>query len=282
MNPTPDHGMPPMPSRPADVPAPPPVPPPPGALDGTQTRGGLRGLPAVDWSFPRALLVGVVTNLLLAQLVVAGVVLLALGISSADDPGTVYVGIVGDLAWLGFMLVWLYRWHPGWQRRIGVFFGRRGLRDALVGFGGGLLLYPLIAIVVAVPLTFLFRTISGSDATTPDQLPQHLNTAESIASVVLAVFVAPVAEELYFRGIVFRSLRDRHGFWLGAVVSGLIFGAVHYVPAPWQDFMLLQSIMVFTGIALAWIYERRGNLVADVAAHMAFNTVGVLLILWAR
>jgi membrane protease YdiL (CAAX protease family) len=46
--------------------------------------------------------------------------------------------------------------------------------------------------------------------------------------------------------------------------------------------MLLQSIMVFTGIALAWIYERRANLVANIAAHMAFNAIGVLLIFAAR
>jgi membrane protease YdiL (CAAX protease family) len=277
MDPTPERLGPPMPARPADqVPMPP---PPDGATTVVEGRTGPKGLPAVDWSFGRAVVVGLVTNIVLAQLVVAGIALVALGITSADDPATVYVGIIGDVAWLAFMLVWLFRWHPGWQERIGVFFGRRGLRDALVGAGTGLLLYPLIAIVVALPLTYLFRTVSGSDATTPDQLPQHLNTAESIASVVLAVLVAPVAEELYFRGILFRSLRDRHGFWIGAIVSGLIFGVVHYVPAPWQDFMLLQSIMVFTGIALAWIYERRGTLVADIAAHMAFNAVGIVLIL---
>jgi membrane protease YdiL (CAAX protease family) len=280
MDPTRGQLGPPMPPRPAEQL---PMPPPP---DGSTTLAaggtGPKGLPAVDWSFGRALLVGVVTNLVLAQIVVAGIALVALGIMSADDPATVYVGVIGDLAWLAFMLVWLFRWHPGWQARVGVFFGRRGLRDALIGAGTGLLLYPVIAIVVALPLTYLFRTVSGSDATTPDQLPQHLNTAEWIASIVLAVFVAPVAEELYFRGILFRSVRDRHGFWLGAIASGLIFGAVHYVPAPWQDFMLLQSIMVFTGIALAWIYERRGNLVANIAAHMAFNAVGVVLIYAAR
>jgi membrane protease YdiL (CAAX protease family) len=239
-------------------------------------------LPAVDWSFGRALIVGVVTNLLLAQVLVAAFAFIALGVTSAEDPATVYVGVIGDLAWLAFMLIWLYRWHPGWRDRIGIVTGGRGLRDAAFGFGGGLLLYPIIVLAIATPLTYLFQTVSGSEATTPDQLPQHLNTAQAVASALLAVLVAPVVEELYFRGVVFRSLRDRHGFWVGAVVSGLIFGLVHYVPAPWQDSMLLQSIMVFTGIALAWIYERRGNLVANVAAHMAFNAVGIALIFWAR
>ena len=37
--------------------------------------------------------------------------------------------------------------------------------------------------------------------------------------------------------------------------------------------------MVFTGIGLAWIYERRGTIVASMAAHMAFNVVGLVVIL---
>ena len=97
--------------------------------------------------------------------------------------------------------------------------------------------------------------------------------------MLLAVFIAPVVEETFFRGIVFRSIRDRRGFWLAAVISGVIFGLAHWVPSPWQDAVLLQSIMVFTGIALAWIYERRGSLLANIAAHMAFNAVGIVLIL---
>ncbi|HEY8017937.1 MAG TPA: CPBP family intramembrane glutamic endopeptidase, partial [Actinomycetota bacterium] len=161
------------------------------------------------------------------------------------------------------------------------FFGRRGVRDALAGLVGGVLLYPGI-VIVGLVLTALFEAVSGRPTTTPDQLPQHLNTPEAIASVILAVFVAPVAEELFFRGILFRSIRDRRGFWLGALVSGLIFGLAHYEAAAWQDTVLLQSIMVFTGVALAYLYERRGNLLANVTAHMVFNAVGVFLILSAR
>lgn len=258
---------------------PPPVDVPPRPDESTGS--GPQGLPAVEWSFPRALLVGLVANLVLAQAVVGSIAFIALGITDVDDPKTIYAGLIGDVAWLGFMLIWLVRWHPDWRARIGVFGGRRGGRDALAGLIGGVLLYPAI-VIVGLVLTVLFETVSGRPTTTPDQLPQHLNTPEAIASVILAVFVAPVAEELFFRGILFRSIRDRRGFWLGALVSGLIFGLAHYEAAAWQDTVLLQSIMVFTGVALAYIYERRGNLVANVTAHMVFNVVGVFLILSAR
>jgi len=262
------------------MPAPPAgVPPRPDEL--TARGPGPQGLPAVDWSLPRALLVGLVTNLLLAQALIGSIAFIALGITDVDDPKTIYAGLIGDVAWLGFMVIWLVRWHPDWRARIGVFGGRRGVRDALAGLVGGVLLYPGI-VIVGLVLTALFEAVSGRPTTTPDQLPQHLNTPEAIASVILAVFVAPVAEELFFRGILFRSIRDRRGFWLGALVSGLIFGLAHYEAAAWQDTVLLQSIMVFTGVALAYIYERRGNLLANVTAHMVFNVVGVFLILSAR
>lgn len=262
-----------MPAPPVDVP--------PRPDESSAPGSGPQGLPTVDWSFPRALLVGLVTNLLLAQVVVGGIAFIALGITDVEDPKTIYAGLIGDVAWLGFMIIWLVRWHPDWRARIGVFGGRRGVRDALAGLVGGVLLYPGI-VIVGLVLTALFEAVSGRPTTTPDQLPQHLNTPEAIASVILAVFVAPVAEELFFRGILFRSIRDRRGFWLGALVSGLIFGLAHYEAAAWQDTVLLQSIMVFTGVALAYLYERRGNLLANVTAHMVFNVVGVFLILSAR
>jgi membrane protease YdiL (CAAX protease family) len=57
---------------------------------------------------------------------------------------------------------------------------------------------------------------------------------------------------------------------------------VHFVPAPWQDTVLLQAVMVCTGMALASIYEWRGNLLTPIVTHMAFNAVGVTLILAFR
>ena len=245
--------------------------------------GGPHGLPSVDWSLGKALIVGVVTNLVIAQFLAGGILFAILGVTSTEnlDSGgaLVYVSAVADVVWLAGLLVWLSSWHRGWVRRIGIV---RKARD--VGFGvlTGVLLYPAIAIVVAIPLSILFRALSGHEATTPDQLPQNLSMTASAVSVVLAVGIAPIVEELYFRGILFRSVRDRHGFWPGAIVSGLVFGAAHFVPAAWQDTVLLQSIMVFTGIALAWIYERRANLVADIAAHMTFNAIGVVLIFASR
>jgi membrane protease YdiL (CAAX protease family) len=262
-----------------ELPEPPPPLPPPPPGDAPASAAGPKGLPAVGWSIWEAVLLGLVTNLVVAQTVVGVIAFLALGVTTSDDPKTIYVGLIVDLAWFGGMIGWLMLRHPRWREQLGVHLDREGLRNGGYGFVAGLILYPVIAFVVGLPLTILFSALSGEDATTPDQLPPHLTGAAVVASVILAVLIAPVVEETYFRGILFRSIRDRHGFWPGALISGVLFGLVHWVPSPWQDAVLLQTIMVFTGIALAWIYERRGSLLANVAAHMAFNAVGIVLIL---
>jgi membrane protease YdiL (CAAX protease family) len=237
-------------------------------------------LPPVGWSIWEAILIGLVTNLVLAQTVVGVVAFAILGVMNTDDPKTVYIGVIVDVAWFACMVLWLAFRHPAWREQLGFGLGPSRLREAGLGFLSGLALYPAIAFIVGLPLTILFSAISGQQATTPDQLPPHLTGATAAMSVLLAVFIAPVVEETFFRGLLFRAIRDRHGFWPGALISGVIFGLVHFVPAPWQDAVLLQSIMVFTGIALAWIYERRGTILADIAAHMAFNLIGIALILW--
>jgi membrane protease YdiL (CAAX protease family) len=262
-----------------DLPTPPiPLPPPPPGA-GSTVGAGPKGLPAVGWSVWEALLVFIVANLVLAQTIVGLITALALGVTTTDDPKTVYVGVAVDLAWLGFTVLWLTERHPAWREQLGIRLDRAGYRNGAFGFVAGLILYPAIAIGVGIPLTILFSALSGQEATTPEQLPEHLTGAVALTSVLLAVLVAPIVEETFFRGILFRSIRDRRGFWPGALVSGVLFGLVHWVPSPWQDAVLLQTIMVFTGIALAWIYERRGSLLANIAAHMAFNAVGIFLIL---
>ena len=60
-----------------------------------------------------------------------------------------------------------------------------------------------------------------------DRCPEPLQPPARSWRSSLAVVVAPITEELFFRGLLFRALRDRHGFWLGAAVSAVLFGFVH-------------------------------------------------------
>jgi uncharacterized protein len=259
------------------LPEPPPGPPP---------RTGPKGLPAVTWSPLEALVMFAIGNLVLPFVIT----LIAIAIGSIDVSGggqlsgdaEIVFGIVADLAFLAVLLFWLVRRHPGWRAALGLPPAGGFWQEAAAGGGAGLLLYPAVSIVAGLVLTLLFKLVFGREPEFPDQLPTHLSTFGKAASVVLALAVAPVVEELYYRGFLFRSIRDRRGFWVGAIVSALVFGLVHLVSAPWRDVILLQSTLAVTGLGLAAIHEWRATIVADWAAHVAFNLIGIVLILNSR
>ena len=70
--------------------------------------------------------------------------------------------------------------------------------------------------------------------------------------VVLAVLMAPVFEEMFFRGFLFRGFANSWGWGWGAVASGAIFGLAHL---QLDVFVPLFAL----GFALAWVYHRTGS-----------------------
>jgi membrane protease YdiL (CAAX protease family) len=106
-----------------------------------------------------------------------------------------------------------------------------------------------------------------------EQLPDGLlGTLVALVAVSLA---APVAEELVFRGLIFRAARERWGPGRAALLSGLFFGIAHW--QPWSLFGL-----VALGILLAGLYHWTRSLLAPIAAHAAHNAVSLLLLLRTR
>jgi hypothetical protein len=216
---------------------------------------------------------------LLGSLFLGSIVVTVLGAvdDDASDLSVVVASAVAGLVFLGSLVVWLNRVHPGSWARIGI---RWRPSDAGWGVVGGLMLYPLIAFALAWVVQQVLEAASGDEVTAPEQLSPDIPLEAKLVAVVLALLIAPVTEELFFRGILYRSVRDRYGIVLGITVSALAFGAVHYISAPIEDALLLQIVMVGTGVVLALLYEWRANLVTSIAAHMAFNTIGLSLIFW--
>lgn len=235
---------------------------------------GLTGVPAT-WSIWEGL--GAYLFAYLAGSIVAVVVFALIG---DEDLATIVSSAVAALTILGLLLLWLTRRHHRWLDVL----GRPSdlAADVRAGLIFGLGLYVVTVFVVGFVLVALFGALSGGSVEAPEQVSQNLPPVGVAVTIVYALVVAPIGEELFFRGVLFRSLRDPYGFWPGAVVSSLLFGAIHYIPAPALDSLLLITVMVFTGFGLTYIYERRRTIVAPIAAHMMFNAVGLVLIYAVR
>lgn len=85
-----------------------------------------------------------------------------------------------------------------------------------------------------------------------------------------AVIMAPLAEEIFYRGLLFGGFL-KWGFWPAAVVSSAIFSAVHLDPGSVVPFLGV-------GIALCWVYWRGGRLWDAIAFHCFFNSTSFAIL----
>jgi membrane protease YdiL (CAAX protease family) len=240
----------------------------------------VEGRPRSTWGWFEA--VGVYFLALLASGFASYPVLAVLGDTTVDGAigqSEILATIVADVVIVGVLVFWLARWHREWRAAM-VLPPPRGRiwRNLLYGAVAGLILVPAVGLISG-GIAAIFREAVGHEVSVPDQVAPGLSPLASGVLMLLAVVMAPLSEELFFRGLLFRTVRDRHGFWPAALGSAIPFGLVHFVPSQGIDVLVLQLTMVFTGLGLAWIYERRGSVVAPIAAHMAFNVVGLVVIL---
>ncbi len=84
-----------------------------------------------------------------------------------------------------------------------------------------------------------------------------------------AIVIAPVGEEICFRGFLFKALKRHGGFWPAAIASGLLFGAIH------SSLAQMLPLTIF-GIAQCIAYERARSLWLPMAVHAIFNTVSLI------
>jgi len=92
---------------------------------------------------------------------------------------------------------------------------------------------------------------------------------------LLAVLVAPFAEEIFFRGFIFSGIGNRYGYGWGAILSALIFALVHVLTL-WQLGVLVPIFLL--GLLLAWLYMRTGSIWPCIFTHFAYNTIALLFV----
>ena len=93
------------------------------------------------------------------------------------------------------------------------------------------------------------------------------------------VLLVPLAEEAFYRGLIFRQLFDRSPV-LAYVVSMIVFSIIHIAGYLGMADGLTLVLCFFqylpAGFALAWCYHRTGSIFTSVLLHMAVNQIGML------
>ena len=206
---------------------------------------------------------------------VGGALLGAVGLLVWSVELATVLGLAGGLGVNVALLALLYRRKSKPELGLALDFGDL----AYLALG---LAVPFAIALIMTPLVSWLRPEGGPIQETVRQLASPDTPAfGKVAVVVAAVFIAPVIEEVTYRGVLLKALIGRGGTFAILVTAG-VFSAVHVVTLTDPDLAsatLLLLPLFLLGTLLAWVTVRSGRLGPAIFTHMGFNTVQALVIL---
>ncbi len=145
---------------------------------------------------------------------------------------------------------------------------------------GAVLAVPVLIVTLALGLA-LSRFVEPA----PPVLPPALDPAGLAANLVAAAVLAPIGEELFFRGFATTAWARAAGPTAAIVRGALFFALAHVVTLVDASFAsgaqhALYSFLVLlpVGVALGWLFLARRSLYAVIGLHAAFNAIQLLLL----
>ncbi|MDP1849149.1 MAG: type II CAAX endopeptidase family protein [Solirubrobacteraceae bacterium] len=250
-----------QPDLPAPLPSPDPDPDAAAAQLEPHEQSGRDRWPA--WLSVAGLLAGYGTTIVLGLVVL--VFASAFGASTQDPPPGVNIGltVVQNLALVG----------------AAYFFAMLGGRPTAADFGlRPARLWRSVRLLVAIWVGFYVVSAIWAVAldleeqqTLPDELGADGSLFNALVVIGLVTVIAPLGEELFFRGFFYGALRNWRGPALAAILSGAVFGGVHLGSSPIGYLVPL----AFFGIGLCLLYEWTGSLYPPIALHALNNSIAL-------
>jgi membrane protease YdiL (CAAX protease family) len=206
---------------------------------------------------------------------VVAVFLVALSGAATNSTSYNLLSFVG--LWCGFVGVPVYLSRARGTGRMSTDFGLRleGAKDVGVGVAGGLIAYGFVGVYSAIIRAAGDHANLGHEAT---QLSGHGLGAGFVVFAFAAGLGAPVAEEIFFRGLTQPVLQRYLGGVGGLVATSVLFGFAHLGNNPVE---VVPPLVVFGAIVgtMAW---RTGRLGPGIVAHITFNGITIVAIAASR
>jgi membrane protease YdiL (CAAX protease family) len=144
----------------------------------------------------------------------------------------------------------------------------------LAGLAIGAVAQLVLIRVVYLPLEALWPDTFTDDRLTENaqDLVDRAGGASTLVLFAVVVVGAPLVEELFYRGLLQRSLAARFNEGLVLVAVAAVFAGVHFRPVEFP------GLFVF-GLVLGWAALRTRRLGPAITIHIGFNLTGLLLVL---
>ena len=193
-----------------------------------------------------------------------------LAASLTGDADGVATMVAGQVGFWAVLVATVLRETPAWGRPVA---DRLNLRFRWVDAPVGLVVGVATQLVVVPALYLPFRSLIDDDELS-GPARDLLGGASGLGLVVIGVsvvVVAPIVEELFFRGLLLGAVQHRWGTAAAVVASSVVFGATHFQP-------LLLPALATAGGVFAVSAVRTGRLGTAIAVHGAFNATTVVAV----
>jgi len=209
-------------------------------------------------------------GVMLASGILAFLVARLNGITMAD--GAAFLSVVALLPSLA-LLIWIYGWSAarstGHGRLLGL--GRLNLKWALAGILAGIagagaswLIVVVTQIWLGVPFNLFTAVLAANE---------RISLGLVLVALLVGVLLAPLWEEIAFRGVLYGWLRNRYGVGASAALTALAHSLLHFDPA-----VIPALFLVFIWFALLLEWSR--NLWVPILAHATNNALALIYAVW--
>jgi membrane protease YdiL (CAAX protease family) len=137
----------------------------------------------------------------------------------------------------------------------------------------------VVSFILFIPLLFLISFIIQNIL--PEYKQQEIvlnfksNLLKDKALLLHVLIIAPVVEEIIFRGYIYRILKTKIPIMFAIIISSTLFSLIHYNVL---SFILLFVLSIF----LTYIYERNGSIMCPIIIHSLFNLMMSALIIYGN
>lgn len=157
-----------------------------------------------------------------------------------------------------------------------------GLRWRWVDVGWGFvasIAARIAAVILVLPIVLLDPDLSRTNVPSPDDVRADLGLLIGVS--IVAVIVAPIVEELFFRGLLQRSLEAALPLWLAIGIVSIVFGLAHVdIDAGWANLGVVAATTA-GGAVFGMVARATRRLTPSIVAHALFNAVAIGF-LWAQ
>ncbi|MBP2661386.1 MAG: Abortive infection protein [Firmicutes bacterium] len=160
------------------------------------------------------------------------------------------------------------RRHNGNFKALGLTFQNFN-RNLFYGIVVGFILLGVSIFSERIYTTVLFLTPSQHPLVA--QVEKAISWRDLASPLFLAGILAPLTEEILYRLFTFLPMKEKWGFWGGAIASSFVFALMHFN-------LYWLSEMILVGVGLSYLYYKTGSLISSIAAHSVLNTSKIIML----